>query len=94
MKTVGIIFARGGSKGLPGKNIRHLQNKPLIAWSIEQALSVNRIEKVIVSTDSDEIASISREYGADVPFLRPKELAQDETPEWLAWQHALDYFVK
>jgi len=94
MKTVGIIFARGGSKGLPGKNIRHLQNKPLIAWSIEQALSVNRIEKVIVSTDSDEIASISREYGADVPFLRPKELAQDETPEWLAWQHALDYLKK
>lgn len=91
MRTFALIFARGGSKGLPGKNIRPLGGKPLIAWSIEQALAVRRIEKVIVSTDSPEIASVARDYGAEVPFLRPSELAQDDSPEWLAWQHALSY---
>jgi CMP-N-acetylneuraminic acid synthetase len=94
MKTVGFIFARGGSKGLPGKNIRPLMGKPLIAWSIEQALSVNRIEKVIVSTDSEEIANVARAYGAEVPFIRPKALSEDNSPEWLAWQHALDFMSK
>jgi N-acylneuraminate cytidylyltransferase len=89
MKTVAYIFARGGSKGLPGKNLRPLCGKPLIAWSIEHALAVKRIDHVIVSTDSEEIAKVATEYGAEVPFMRPKELAQDHTPEWLAWQHAL-----
>jgi N-acylneuraminate cytidylyltransferase len=91
MQAIGFIFARGGSKGLPGKNIKLLGGKPLIAWSIEQALSVKRIERLIVSTDSEEIAEISRFYGAEVPFIRPAELAQDETPEWLAWKHALNF---
>ena len=91
MKTVAFIFARGGSKGLPGKNIRPLGGKPLIAWSIEHALAVKRIERVIVSTDSEEIAAVSRDYGAEVPFIRPAELARDDTPEWLAWRHALNY---
>ena len=91
MKAVGFIFARGGSKGLPGKNIRLLAGKPLIAWSIEHARAVQRIERVIVSTDSQEIADIASEFGAEVPFLRPKELAQDDSPEWPAWQHALNY---
>ena len=91
MNTVAIIFARGGSKGLPGKNIRPLAGKPLIAWSIEQARSVSRIDRVIVSTDSDEIAAVALQYGAEVPFIRPKELAQDNSPEWLAWRHALTY---
>ena len=91
MKTVAFIFARGGSKGLPGKNIRPLDGKPLIAWSIEHALAVQRIDRVIVSTDSDEIASISKQYGADVPFIRPANLATDESPEWSAWQHGLEY---
>ena len=86
-----FIFARGGSKGLPGKNIRPLGGKPLIAWSIEQALAVERIDRVIVSTDSDEIASISKQYGAEVPFIRPANLATDESPEWLAWRHGLEY---
>jgi CMP-N-acetylneuraminic acid synthetase len=91
MKTVAFIFARGGSKGLPGKNIRHFGGKPLIAWSIECALSVDRIDRVIVSTDSEEIAEISRGYGAEVPFIRPTELASDESSEWLAWRHSLEY---
>jgi CMP-N-acetylneuraminic acid synthetase len=91
MKTVAFIFARGGSKGLPGKNIRPLNGKPLIAWSIEHALSVERIGRVIVSTDSGEIAAIAKKYGAEVPFLRPANLATDESPEWLAWRHGLEY---
>ena len=91
MKAVAFIFARGGSKGLPGKNIRLLGGKPLIAWSIEHALSVARIDRVIVSTDSDEIAVISEQYGAEVPFIRPPELAGDKSPEWLAWRHGLEY---
>jgi len=91
MSAVAFIFARGGSKGLPGKNIRLLGGKPLIAWSIEHALSVKRIERVIVSTDSKEIAAVAKQFGAEVPFMRPAELAQDNSPEWLAWRHALDY---
>jgi CMP-N-acetylneuraminic acid synthetase len=91
MTIVGFVFARGGSKGLPGKNIRVLAGKPLIAWSIEQAKAVNRIERVIVSTDSNEIADVARSFGAEVPFIRPAELAQDDSPEWLSWQHALRY---
>jgi CMP-N-acetylneuraminic acid synthetase len=89
MKTIAYIFARGGSKGLPGKNLRILCGKPLIAWSIEHALAVKRIDHVIVSTDSKDIAEVSARYGAEVPFMRPKDLAEDDTPEWLAWQHAL-----
>ncbi len=91
MRVAGFIFARGGSKGLPGKNIRQLAGKPLIAWSIEQARAVQRIERVIVSTDCQNIADVALQYGAEVPFMRPKKLALDDTPEWLAWQHALNY---
>jgi CMP-N-acetylneuraminic acid synthetase len=91
MSAVAFIFARGGSRGLPKKNIRLLGGKPLIAWSIGHALSVKRIERVIVSTDSKEIAAVAKQYGAEVPFMRPAELAQDNSPEWLAWRHALDY---
>ncbi len=91
MKATAFIFARGGSKGLPGKNIRPLAGKPLIAWSIEHALAVKRIERVIVSTDSEEIAAVAQNYGAEVPFIRPAELARDDSPEWLAWRHALNY---
>ncbi len=91
MNAVGFIFARGGSKGLPGKNIRPLAGKPLIAWSIEHAQAVRRIQRIIVSTDAPEIAAIARDAGAEVPFLRPRELAQDDSPEWLAWRHALHY---
>jgi len=93
MKAIAFIFARGGSKGLPGKNIRDFGGKPLIAWSIEHALAVKRIERVFVSTDSDQIGTVASEYGAEVPFIRPQELARDDSPEWLAWQHALKYLL-
>jgi CMP-N-acetylneuraminic acid synthetase len=66
----------------------------LIAWSIEHARAVLRIERVIVSTDSKEIADIAREYGAEVPFIRPEALARDDSPEWLAWSHALNYLLE
>ena len=72
-----IIPARGGYKGLPGKNIKELNGKPLIAYSIEAAVNAKFIDKVIVSTDCDEIAKIALEYGADVPFMRPSHLAED-----------------
>ena len=91
MKAVAFIFARGGSKGLPGKNVRPLCGKPMIAWSIEHAKAVRRISRVIVSTDCEEIAGVAREYGAETPFMRPAELARDDSPEWLAWRHALNY---
>lgn len=91
MNTVAFIFARSGSKGLPGKNIRMFSGKPLIAWSIEHAKAVKKITRVIVSTDSCEIAEIAKAYGAEVPFLRPSELASDSSSEWLAWRHALDF---
>lgn len=91
MKTVAFIFARSGSKGLPNKNIKLLAGKPLIAYSIEQALEVKRIERVIVSTDSDQIAQIALKFGAEVPFMRPDELATDKSPEWLSWRHGLEF---
>jgi len=94
MSTVAFIFARGGSKGLPGKNVRPLAGKPLIALSIEHARAVKRIERVIVSTDSQEIADIALQNGAEVPFMRPKELSGDSSPEWLAWRHALNYLLE
>lgn len=78
MKILAIIPARGGSKGIPRKNIRDLAGKPLIAWTIEAALSSSGLDRVVVSTEDDEIAFISRGLGADVPFLRPPELAADD----------------
>ena len=68
-----------------------MAGKPLITWAIDQARAVKRISRVIVSTDSEEIAAVARKAGADVPFLRPAELAQDKSPEWLVWRHALNH---
>jgi CMP-N-acetylneuraminic acid synthetase len=90
VNIVCVIGARGGSKGLPGKNIRPLLGKPLIAWSIEQARACREISRVVVSTDSEAIAAVAREYGADVPFMRPSPLADDTAGKWSVWQHALD----
>ena len=89
-KVLAIIPARGGSKGLPGKNIKELCGKPLIAWSIEQALKSKYIDNVVVSTDTEEIAKIAKECGADVPFLRPAELAADDSPTSDAILHVLE----
>jgi N,N'-diacetyl-8-epilegionaminate cytidylyltransferase len=86
---VAFVFARGGSKGLPRKNLLPLAGKPLIIHSIETALALPRVVKVVVSTDDIEIAEVARSAGAEVPFLRPPELASDTAPEWLAWQHAI-----
>lgn len=86
-----IIPARGGSKGLSKKNIKDLLGKPLIAWSIEQALAVTKIEKVLVSTDCVEIKAVAQYYGADVPFIRPANLALDSTPTEPVILHALDW---
>lgn len=74
---IAIIPARGGSKGLPGKNIKDLNGKPLIAYTIEAALGAECIDKVIISTDDQNIAEISKRYGGEVPFMRPNELAED-----------------
>ena len=90
-KILAIIPARGGSKGLPGKNIRHLQGMPLVAWPIKTALNSNYIDRVIVTTDDANIAKIARSYGADVPFLRPNDLALDTSPSSDAILHALDF---
>ncbi len=79
-KILAVIPARGGSKGIPRKNIKLLGGKPLIAWSIEVAKHCPLIDRVIVSTDDKEIANVAREYGAEVPFVRPEELAEDLTP--------------
>jgi CMP-N-acetylneuraminic acid synthetase len=89
MKKLCVISARGGSKGVPGKNIRNLLGKPLIAWSIEQALAVNDIDRVVVSTDSVEIAAIARSYGAETPFIRPSELATSQSGKFDVFKHAL-----
>ena len=74
---IAIIPARGGSKGLPGKNVRPLNGKPLIAYAIEAALKARHIDRVIISTDDEEIARVAVEYGAELPFMRPAELASD-----------------
>ena len=87
--VVAFVFARGGSKGIPRKNLRELRGKPLVTWAIDAARSSRSVDRVVVSTDDVEIAEVGRRAGADVPFLRPAALAGDASPEWLAWQHAL-----
>lgn len=89
--VISFIFARGGSKGLKDKNILSFAGKPLIAWTIEQALVHPEIDRVLVSTDSIEIAEIAKSFGAEVPFIRPPELATDSSSELLSWKHALKY---
>ena len=94
MKTIAFIFARGGSKGLPGKNVKLLNDTPLIAYSINIAKAMKEIDEVIVSTDDEVIAKVAKEYGASVPFLRPESLAKDESDEFLAWKHAVDWVLE
>ncbi|MFC1678237.1 cytidylyltransferase domain-containing protein [Patescibacteria group bacterium] len=90
-KILGLITARGGSKGIPGKNIRLLAGKPLIAHTIEAAKKSQLLSRCIVSTDDKEIADISRSFGADIPFMRPAELAQDKSTSMEVVQHAIQW---
>lgn len=90
-KILAVIPARGGSKGISGKNIKPLLGKPLIAYTIEEALKVKEIDKVIVSTDYPEIAEVAKQYGAEVPFLRPAEISQDLSTDVEFLLHALDW---
>lgn len=87
-----IIPARGGSKGLPGKNIKELCGKPLIAWSVEAGLGSKYIDEVMVTTDSEEIARVARQFGASVPFLRPSELATDTATSFDVIKHVLQFY--
>ena len=87
--VLAVIPARGGSKRVPQKNIRLLAGKPLISYTIKAALGSKLINRLIVSTDNEEIAEIAKRYGAEVPFLRPASLAQDDTPDQPVFKHAL-----
>lgn len=91
MRVLGVIPARGGSKGLPGKNIRPLLGKPLIAWTIEAAAASERLGRTLVSTDSEDIAEVARQHGGEAPFLRPAELATDSAESLPVIQHALRF---
>jgi CMP-N,N'-diacetyllegionaminic acid synthase len=88
--VLALIPARGGSKGIPRKNVMEIAGKPLIAWSILQALESARITRVVVSTDDAEIASVAEQWGAEVPFVRPSEYAQDSSPDIDVFRHAFE----
>ena len=92
-EIIAIIPARGGSKGIPRKNIRPIAGFPLVAFSIAAALQAEMVTRVLVSTDDEEIAEISRRYGAETPFLRPAELAADRTMDLPVFQHALTWLA-
>lgn len=91
---VAVIPARGGSKRIPRKNIKEFCGKPMIAYSIEAALHSGCFDKIIVSTDDSEIAQVAKSYGAEVPFIRPKELSNDYTGTIPVIRHAIDWLVK
>ncbi len=93
-EAIAIIPARGGSKSIPHKNIRQFAGYPLIAYSIAAGLASENVSRVIVSTDDQEIAAVSRFYGAETPFLRPADYAADNTPDLPVFQHALDWLAE
>ena len=93
-EVLAIIPARGGSKGIPRKNIRNFSGYPLIAWSIAAAKQSNSVTRVIVSTDDEEIAAVAREWGAETPFLRPAEFSQDKTTDLPVFEHALKWLAE
>lgn len=90
MNLLALIPARGGSKGIPRKNIKSLHGKPLIGWSIDAAKKSRFIERVVVSTEDDQIAAVASDLGAEIPFMRPKELAADNTPGIAPVMHAIE----
>src|SRR3989344_8913926 len=91
LKILGITPARGGSKSIPKKNIKDFLGKPLIAWTIEAALKSGVMDRYIVDTDSEEIAETAKKYGAETPYLRPEELAEDATPTLPVLRHAVKW---
>jgi len=91
VNILALVPARGGSKGIPRKNLLMLAGKPLVAYSIEQALASRYVTRTIVSTDDAEIAEVARKYGADVPFMRPHEFAHDLSPDLDVFRHALEW---
>ena len=93
MNIVALVCARAGSKGLPGKNSKRLRDKPLIAYSIDIAIACERVSRVLVSTDDPQLAEIALQCGAEVPFIRPDYLAEDTSPEWEVWRHAIKYLA-
>lgn len=93
MRVLGLIPARGGSKGVPRKNVRLLGGKPLIGYTIDAARKAGRLDRVVVSTEDAEIASVSKSLGAEVPFLRPASLAQDDSPMLPVVKHALEAVI-
>lgn len=90
-KVLALILARGGSKGIPRKNLYPLAGKPLIVWTIEAALAAKKVTRTIVSTDDEEIAAVARSAGVETPFIRPAELAEDNTADLPCYQHALTW---
>lgn len=94
MRVLGLIPARGGSKGVPRKNIKLLAGKPLLAYTAEAALAAKRLARVVLSTDDAEIAEVGKESGIEVPFFRPAELAEDSTPTLPVVQHALSFLER
>lgn len=91
VEVLGLILARGGSKGIPGKNVKMLHGKPLIAYTVIEALRSKSISRLVLSTDDDEIARVAREFGAEVPFVRPAELAEDHVLDLPVCQHCLQW---
>lgn len=89
--VLGIVPARGGSKSIPRKNIKQFLGKPLIAWAIEALKESGIVSRIVVSTDDEEIASVARKYGAEIPFMRPRELAEDNTPTLPVLVHAVTW---
>jgi len=94
MRIYSFTFARAGSKGIKNKNLRVFNNKPLIYWAIKNSIHSKLINKTFVSTDSKKIAQVAKSAGASIPFIRPKKLSTDKSPEWLSWKHAIKFLKK
>ncbi len=92
LKVIVIIPARSGSKSLPKKNVLPLNGKPMLCYSVSYGINCNAVDKVVVSTDSEEFAEVAKGCGAEVPFIRPAELAEDNTRDYPVMRHAMDYF--
>jgi CMP-N-acetylneuraminic acid synthetase len=92
-RVLAVVPARGGSKGIPRKNLQLLAGRPLVTHAVDTALAANLVSRVLCSTDDPEIADVARAAGAEVPFLRPTELAQDHSEDWAVFKHALDWLL-